>query len=93
MAARCAAFLYEQSTALQQCLARGPAGSAEPSAKRERAFEVQLEAKLGVRAVDEASARCIVEKTLAPGRVLGPAVWATGQVYVYDAEAMEEGRQ
>lgn len=53
--------------------------------KRKRTFEVLIEAKLSVRAFDEASAQRKVERALGKGRPMDEDVWTTGQVWVYDA--------
>ena len=58
--------------------------------KQKRAFVVEIEAKLTVRAFDEDSARKKVEKAFASGRPLGVDVQAGAGVWTYAVLLPEE---
>ncbi len=55
-----------------------------------RAFEVLVEAKLSVRAPDDATARQAAEQALGAERTIDENVTGTGQVWVYDVRGVEE---
>ena len=58
--------------------------------KRKRRFEVLVEAKLAVDAFDEHSAQRKAERSLGRGRRIDSDVASTGDVWSYDAVALEE---
>jgi hypothetical protein len=59
--------------------------------KQKREFEVLIEAKLSVQAFDQASAEKKVERALSRGRPVDTDVSSTGDVWIYDATAVESG--
>jgi len=51
--------------------------------KQKRTFQIEVEAKLVVKAFDEASARKKVERALSANKAIDPDVHATGDVWTY----------
>ncbi|HSH62100.1 MAG TPA: helix-turn-helix transcriptional regulator [Acidimicrobiales bacterium] len=87
---RCAQSIRERTTHLQQYL---DAHSAQPLVSPgdvPHGFEVLVEAKLSVSADDQPSARRKVEEALAESRLVGPDVWSTGEVWLYEATEEQE---
>jgi hypothetical protein len=58
--------------------------------KQKRLFDVEIEAKLTVRAFDEASARKKVEKAFSSGRSLGADVEAGDGIWSYAVKSSSD---